>query len=113
MSQTYKAIYFKDSKTGKEPFQEWVDKLKDKRGQARIFSRIARAEAGNFGDHKSVGHGVNELKIPIGPGYRVYYVIEDNKIILLLIGGDKSTQSKDIAKAQKYWASHKKEKKNG
>lgn len=113
MKTTLKAVYFKESSSGKEPFKDWLDRLKDKTAQARISVRISRAESGNFGDHKSVGQGVYELRIPFGPGYRVYYAIEDEKIILLLIGGNKSTQSKDIEKAHSYWSFHKKEKKNG
>lgn len=113
MNKPFKAIFFKDLKLQKEPFKKWLDGLKDTAAQARISVRIARAENGNFGDHKSVGGGVFELRVPFGPGYRVYYAIEGQKIILLLFGGDKSTQSKDILKAQKLWASHKKEKQNG
>ncbi|MCK6598992.1 MAG: type II toxin-antitoxin system RelE/ParE family toxin [Bdellovibrionaceae bacterium] len=110
MSKPFKALFYKDSNTEKEPFRDWLDGLRDNAVQARIAVRIARAEDGNFGDHKSVGGGVYELRISFGPGYRVYYAIEGQKIILLLVGGDKSTQSKDIEKAQKFWVSHKKEK---
>jgi putative addiction module killer protein len=110
MNKPFKAIFYKDSKSQKEPFREWLDGMKDTAAQARVSVRIARAEDGNFGDHKSVGGGVYELRIPFGPGYRVYYAIDGQKIILLLLGGDKSSQSKDIEKAQKFWASHKKEK---
>jgi putative addiction module killer protein len=74
--------------------------------------RISRAEDGNFGDHKSIGQGLFEFRIQFGPGYRIYYGIEDEKIILLLIGGDKSTQAKDISKAKSFWTSYKQEKKN-
>ncbi len=104
------ATYFKDLATGKEPAREWLKSLKDRMGQARISARILRAESGNFGDHKSVGEGVTELRIPVGPGYRLYYALDGEDIILLLIGGDKSTQSKDIEIAKKYWVSHKAEK---
>ena len=113
MKTSLKAVYFKESTSGKEPFKDWLNRLKDKKAQARIAVRIARAEDGNFGDHKSVGEGVFELRISFGPGYRVYYALDDGKIILLLMGGNKSTQSKDIEKAKLYWSSHKKEKKNG
>lgn len=76
MSKPFKAIFYKDSNTEIEPFKKWLEGLRDTAAQARIAVRIARAEDGNFGDHKSVGGGVYELRIPFGPGYRVYYAIE-------------------------------------
>ncbi len=101
------AIFFKDLK-GREPAKAWLSRLRDKIGQAKIYARIARAENGNFGDYKSVGEGVNELRVDAGPGYRVYYAIdESDEIILLLMGGDKSSQSADIAAAKTYWKLHK------
>lgn len=112
-SKTYTVVFFRDAKTGKEPAKEWLDGLRDRQTKARIDIRIRRAETGNFGDHKSVGEGVWELKIQFGSGYRVYYAIEKEQIILLLYGGDKSSQERDIAQAKKYWAQHKKKEKNG
>lgn len=109
MSQKRQAIYYKDTATGKEPAREWIHSLKDKMGKVKILTRIERAEGGNFGDHKSVGEGVFELKISFGPGYRVYYALDGQDIILLLVAGDKSTQSKDIDVAKKFWIIHKKE----
>jgi putative addiction module killer protein len=82
-------------------FSKWLLKLKDIRGKVAIFRRIKRVKEGNFGDHKSVGDGVSELRITIGAGYRVYYTKKGEEIIILLVGGDKSTQSKDIEKAKK------------
>ncbi len=82
-------------------FSKWLLKLKDIRGKVAIFHRIKRVKEGNFGDHKSVGDGVSELRITIGAGYRVYYTKKGEEIIILLVGGDKSTQSKDIEKAKK------------
>jgi putative addiction module killer protein len=82
-------------------FSKWLLKLKDIRGKVAILRRIKRVRDGNFGDHKSVGDGVSELRIPIGAGYRVYYTQRGKEIIILLVGGDKSTQSKDIEKAKK------------
>jgi putative addiction module killer protein len=73
-------------------FREWLHRLKDERGRMAILRRISRVEQGNFGDHKPVGEGVQELRIPVGPGYRVYYV--------LLVGGDKGSQKRDIATAK-------------
>lgn len=110
MSQKRQAIYYKDTKTGKEPAKEWIISLRDQMGKAKIFTRIERAEYGNFGDHKSVGDGVFELKISFGPGYRVYYALDGQDLILLLVAGDKSTQQKDIDTAKIFWQSHKKEK---
>jgi len=83
-----------------EIFSKWLLKLKDNRGKVSILRRIKRATQGNFGDHKSVGDSVSELRITTGGGYRVYYTKRGDKIIILLIGGDKSSQSKDIEKAK-------------
>jgi putative addiction module killer protein len=105
------ARYYKDVSTGIEPAREWLESLKDRMGQARIYVRIDRAEKGNFGDHKSVGEGVMELRIPIGPGYRLYYAFDGEDIILLLLGGDKATQDKDILSAKRFWTKHKAESK--
>lgn len=80
-------------------FDKWLKKLRDPVGKARIVARIRSAEAGNFGDCESVGGRVSEMRIHYGPGYRVYYVQEGEVIYLLLCGGDKSTQRKDVVKA--------------
>ena len=82
---------------------EWVASLKDIQVRAKIRVRLDRIRLGNLGDTKSVDSGVYELRINWGPGYRVYFGQEGKKIIVLLIGGDKSTQRKDIFKAQSYW----------
>jgi len=81
-------------------YRNWFSKLKDKRAQSRVDIRIRRLSLGNAGDVKPVGSGVSELRINYGPGYRVYYTAIGNEIIILLAGGDKSTQSKDIEKAK-------------
>ena len=81
-------------------FSKWISKLKDMRGRIAVARRIERMEHGNFGDVKSVGTHISELRITTGPGYRVYFVKRVEKIIILLVGGDKSTQSKNIKKAQ-------------
>lgn len=81
-------------------FRRWYDRLKDVRAQARIDARIRRVSLGNFGDAKSVGGGVSELRVPYGPGYRVYFVRRGDRIVLLLCGGDKSSQKRDIAEAK-------------
>jgi len=82
-------------------FAKWIDELNDIRARARILVRIERLASGNPGDVKAVGEGVSELRIEYGPGYRVYYKKQGQKIIILLAGGDKRTQSKDIKTAQR------------
>jgi putative addiction module killer protein len=82
-----------------DTFKKWFSSLKDKRAKARIDVRIKRISLGNFGDVEPVGNGVSELRIDYGAGYRVYFVKRGNIIVILLCGGDKSTQSKDIQKA--------------
>ncbi len=86
-----------------ESFTKWLTKLKDIKGKVAVLRRVDRLKDGNFGDHKSVGSNVSELRISVGAGYRVYYTIKESEIVILLIGGDKSTQSKDIAKAQQLY----------
>jgi putative addiction module killer protein len=81
-------------------FSNWLGQLKDRRGRAKIIARLDRLEDGNPGNSRSVGEGVVELKIDFGPGYRVYYVQRREVFILLLCGGDKSTQVKDIRRAK-------------
>jgi len=80
-------------------FKKWFGSLKDRTAKTRIDVRIKRVSLGNFGDVKPVGNGVSELKIDYGAGYRVYFVNQGNIIVILLCGGNKSTQSKDIQKA--------------
>lgn len=84
-----------------EVFDAWYQSLKDKQVARRIQARIDRAEEGNFGDHKSVGEGVSEMRINHGPGFRVYFTFRGIEIVILLAGGDKSSQAKDIEMAQK------------
>lgn len=88
---------------GGVPFSEWVDSLRDRKARAKINERIRRVSVGNLGDYKSVGEGVCEFRINYGPGYRIYFGQIGSIIILLLWGGDKSTQEKDIEKAIEYW----------
>ena len=83
-----------------EIFTKWLEDLKDFRAKARILARIDRMAFGNFGDVSPVGEGISEMRIFYGPGYRVYFVQRGSEIVILLSGGDKSTQSKDITKAK-------------
>lgn len=94
---------------GESPFRIWLGRL-DTTSRARIQARIFRVEEGNLGDAKSIGEGVWELRFTIGPGYRVYFGRDGQKIILLLLGGDKATQRKDILKARLYWSTYLEEK---
>lgn len=87
----------------RRPFQEWLLRLRDAQAAARIEARLARLAAGSFGDSKPVGEGVMELRIDWGPGYRVYFARLGQVVILLLCGGDKRTQQKDIERAKDYF----------
>jgi putative addiction module killer protein len=83
-----------------ESFDAWLADLRDRQGRARILARIDRAAADNLGQCAPVGEGVSEMKIDVGPGYRVYFVLRGLELIILLAGGDKSTQAKDILLAK-------------
>lgn len=88
---------------GRLPFNDWLEGLRDKTAQARLRFRLRQLERGNFGDCKAVGDGVTELRIHVGAGYRVYCGRHGNLIVVLLCGGEKRTQSDDIAKAKSMW----------
>ena len=88
---------------GLAPFDEWFDSLRDRRMQVAVDARLARVRAGNFGDAKSVGRGVFELRIDLGPGLRVYYGLHSRQVVVLLGGGDKRSQPRDIRRAQQLW----------
>ncbi|HEY8010934.1 MAG TPA: type II toxin-antitoxin system RelE/ParE family toxin [Rudaea sp.] len=81
-------------------FRVWIDGLRDTAGRARVQARIERLANGNPGDHRNLQDGVSELRVDAGPGYRVYYMRRGNELILLLVGGDKSSQQADIRKAR-------------
>ena len=83
-----------------EIFDKWLRKLKDRQAAMAIIKRLGRAKLGNFGDVEPAGEGVSEIRIFIGPGYRLYYTIRQSTIIFMLCGGDKSSQKKDIKKAK-------------
>ena len=82
-------------------FQNWLDDLKDVRAQVRIAARLRLAEAGNLGDWKPVGNEVSEMRVAFGPGYRLYFTRRQSILIVMLAGGDKSTQRRDIKRAQR------------
>ena len=82
-----------------DEYTAWIDALKDRFGRARILMRVDRLIHGNPGSHRHLSEGVSELKIDVGPGYRVYYSQRGERLLLLLVGGDKSSQQRDIARA--------------
>ncbi len=86
------------------PVTDWLQALRNIRARAQIEVRLRRVSTGNFGDCKSVGEGVSELRIDLGAGYRVYYAKKGQTLVILLCGGDKSSQQSDIADAKGYWA---------
>ncbi len=81
-------------------FSKWLERLKDVKGKVAILRRLKRVQAGNLGDVKSITEDIKELRFATGPGYRIYFTIKDSEIIVLLIGGDKSSQKRDIEKAK-------------
>jgi putative addiction module killer protein len=89
-----------------DEYRDWIDTLKDLGGRARILMRVDRLIHGNAGSHRNLTHGISELEVDVGPGYRVYYTQRGDHLLLLLIGGDKSTQAKDIARAIRLAQSH-------
>ena len=101
MKKMYELIHYQEQ--GIDLFAKWLDGLNDRHAQARIAARMVRLENGNFGDCNPVGDGVWELRIDWGPGYRVYYAIENKRLLLLCDGGDKRTQGANIARAISRW----------
>lgn len=91
---------------GRCPFNDWLLALRDVHARARIRARIARVREGNFGDAKPIGEGVHELRVHHGPGYRIYFGRQGRAVVVLLCGGDKRTQPRDIARAKRYWRAH-------
>ena len=89
--------------SSRDPYQQWLDKLRDLKGRVVIQRRIDRLKGGNFGNHKFCQEGVWELKIDFGPGYRVYYAQEGKTIMLLHCGSSKRTQAADVKEAVRYW----------
>ena len=95
------------------PFSDWLALLKDGRAVGTVRARLNRIRLGNFGDCKSVGGGVEELRIDFGPGYRVYYGREGSSLVILLCGGSKRSQDRDILRSQRYWKEYLDAKANG
>ena len=82
-----------------DEYRDWIDGLKDQAGRSRVLMRVDLLTHGNPGSHRNLTEGMSELKVDVGPGYRVYYSERANRLLLLIAGGDKSTQAKDIARA--------------
>lgn len=83
-----------------EEFDRWLSRLRDAKAKARIAARIRSAELGNLGDVASIGDGVSEMRVHFGPGYRIYFTVRGRQLVILLIGGDKSSQRRDITRAK-------------
>ena len=98
-----RSVEYYKTLSGKESAREWLSSIKDTLTQAILYKRIRQAGLGQFGRTRNVGNSVWELKIDYGPGYRVYYGIDGDELILILMGGSKKTQSADIKKAQSSW----------
>lgn len=96
-------LIYCQEENGHSPFIEWMEALRDKKAKARIASRLRQIESGNLGDSKPVGEGVTELRIHVGAGYRVYCGRRGQHWVILLCGGDKSSQPKDISRAKALW----------
>lgn len=103
-----KIITYSLKTTGREPFTEWLDD-QDREVRAAVYNRLDRVSLGNFGDCKMLkdGDGVWELRVDKGPGYRIYFGKKGMDLVILLVGGDKGSQSRDIAKAKRYWLNFK------
>jgi putative addiction module killer protein len=100
---TPKEVVVFRARDGRVPFEEWLNDLDDKRAVARVLARLARVRQGNLGDCKAVGEGVLELRVDYGPGYRVYFGQQGRTLVVLLCGGDKRSQDRDIRQAKLFW----------
>ncbi len=104
--QTRELEIYRDA-NGRAPYIKWFESIRDLKTRTQIQSRIDRIKSGNLGDYKSVGDDVFELRFRSGPGYRIYFGQVGNTIVLLLCGGDKSSQDRDIRRAKAYWQEYK------
>jgi putative addiction module killer protein len=98
-----KQVEFFQDENGETPFVTWLDGLRDAKTRRRILIRLRRLEQGNFGDCKSVGDGLSELRLFFGPGYRIYFGETGGTLVVILSGGDKASQPKDIKRAKALW----------
>ena len=112
MENQPKQILIYKTSQGKVPFEEWLNKLKDAKTRAKIKTRLTRVTLGNLGDYKAVGEGVRELRINYGKGYRIYFAQQGSILIILLCGGDKDSQQKDIKQAKQYWLDYQRNQEN-
>lgn len=110
---TQRVLELYEAPNGVAPFGVWINTLKDRTTANRINSRLNRLRAGNLGIYRPVGEGVCELKLDFGPGYRVYFGQHRERIIVLLCGGDKSTQEQDIHLAKDYWSDYRRQNHEG
>lgn len=109
MDAKLRDILYYTTTSGKQPVRKWLENIKDSMTQAILYKRIRQAGMGNFGNTRSVGGGVNEFKIDFGQGYRIYFGLHKDKMIVLLVGGTKRTQQADVETAKDYWNHWKKE----
>lgn len=100
---TYRVEHYLTASDWQDLYLNWLRRLRDNQAKVAVIRRAARIELGNFGDHKFCRDGVWELRIDVGPGYRVYYSLSGHRVVLLLCGGDKRTQEADIVRAVGYW----------
>ncbi len=103
MDATPKEVIAYRTEDGRVPFEKWLESISDRKAVARVLVRLARVRQGNLGDVRAVGGGVLELRVAYGPGYRVYFGQQGRAIVVLLCGGDKRTQDRDIRLAKEYW----------
>lgn len=99
----YQIEHYLSAGEHKDLYIDWLQRLRDSQAKVAVVRRVTRVELGNFGDHKFCRDGVWEMRIDVGPGYRVYYGLSGHRVVLLLCGGDKRTQDMDIARAVGYW----------
>ena len=109
MSRTVepKQVVIYADEDGIEPFQTWLNNLRDKQGRRHVLKRLLRVQQGNYGDVKPIGEGLSELRIFFGPGYRVYFGEYAGNIVIVLCCGDKDSQNQDLEKAKAYWKEYK------